>query len=765
MTDDLEKAKNLFFQGNLQLKEEQFSEAEQSFKEALLITPNRPSVLINLARAQIFLQKFEEAKSNLQLALSQEDKNIQGWVNLGLIDSHQFNHEQALFNFTKALQLDSSNYEALTLGSFSALSSKKYEQALDYVDRSLQLFDGNTSAWDLKGTVLHQLNRLDEALQSYDRAIQKDQTNPSYWYNKGNTLRQLGRLEDALKHFNSAILLKDDYLEAYLNKANLLHHTKSFDEAIATLNQAIAIKSDYVDAFVMRAVIFNDMRKYEEAIVDYRHALEINSHYSEVLLNLGNTYSQLNRFLEAKEVYELASQQNPELDYLAGTLFFVKIKMCDWSHYEDRKNQLAHKIRAGKKCTLPFPLVAIFNEEQLITNAGKTYCQERHPLIKNDISFEPKKSGKIRIGYYSADFHNHATSYLMAHLFELHNRDNFEIIAFSFGPDFNDESRLRLKNAFDQFIDIRHLSDQKVAQLSREMGIDIAVDLKGHTQDARTSIFANRAAPIQINYLGYPASMGVDYIDYVIVDKELIDNNNVDAFTEKIIYLPNSYQVNDQHRKVSNRVFTKAECGLPESGFVFCCFNNNYKITPAIFDVWMRILKEVEGSVLWLFEDNQWVKNNLIQEALQRGVASHRLVFAKKMDIPEHLARHQLADLFLDTVPCNAHTTASDALWMGLPLLTIKGDTFSGRVAASLLNAMGLPELVTHTLSEYETLAIEIAKDSEKLTALKNKLEHKRINSPLFDTKQYAKNLESAYEKTYQTYISGMPPDHIEISD
>jgi len=761
--NDLEKAKNLFFQGNIQLNEEQFGVAEQSFKEALLIIPNRPSVLINLARSQIFLQKFVEARSNLNIALSQEDKNIQGWINLGLIDSHQLDHEQALVNFTKALQLEPSNYEALTLGSFSAFSSKNYLQALDYVNQSLQLFDGNSTAWDLKGKVLHQLNKHEEALQSYVAAIQIDQTKPGYWNNKGNTLRQLGSFDDALTHFNRAISLKEDYIEAYLNKGNLLHHTKSFDEAIATLDQAIMIKPNYVDAFVMRAFVKNDMRKYEEAIVDYRHALEINSHYSEVLLNLGNIYAQLNRFLEAKEVYELASRQNPELDYLAGTLFFINIKMCDWSHYDDRKNQLAQTIREGRNCTLPFPLVAIFNEEQLITNAGKIYCQERHPLIKNDISFEPKKSGKIRIGYYSADFHNHATSYLMAHLFELHNRDNFEIIAFSFGPDFNDESRLRLKNAFDQFIDIRHLSDQKVAQLSREMGINIAVDLKGHTQDARTSIFANRAAPIQINYLGYPASMGVDYIDYVVVDQEIIDNNNVDAFTEKIIFLPNSYQVNDEQRKVSNRVFTKAECGLPESGFVFCCFNNNYKITPVIFDSWMRILKEVEGSVLWLFEDNQWVKNNLIQEALQRGVASNRLVFAKKMDIPEHLVRHQLADLFLDTVPCNAHTTASDALWMGLPLLTIKGDTFAGRVAASLLNAIGLPELITYNLDEYETLAIELAKDSEKLTVLKNKLEHNRINSSLFDTKQYAKNLESAYMMIYHKHMSEPTPTSFKI--
>jgi len=763
MTDDFEKAKNLFFQGNKQLESEQFNQAEKSFKEALMIMPNRASVLINLARAQLFLKKFDEAKNNLQIALSQDEKNIQGWVNLGLIESHQEKHDQALLHFAKALQYDSNNYEALTLGSFSAFLVKKYALALDYVNKSIQLFDRNSSAWDLKGTLLHQLLNYDEALRSYDSAIQIDQTKPSYWNNKGNTLRQLGSFNDALTHFNHAITLKEDYVEAYLNKGNLLHHMNLFDEAIATLNQVIAIKPDYVDAFVMRAVVKNDMRKYEDAIIDYHHALEIKNNYSEVLLNLGNTYCQLNRFLEAKEVYEQAFNQNPELDYLAGTLFFVKIKMCDWSNYENRKNQLANKIREGKKCTLPFPLVAIFNEEQLITQAGKIYCNERHPFVKNNLSFQSNKSGKIRIGYYSADFHNHATSYLMANLFELHNRDTFEVIAFSFGPDFNDQSRSRLKEAFDEFIDIRHLSDQKVAQLSREMCIDIAVDLKGHTQDARTSIFANRAAPIQINYLGYPASMGVDYIDYILVDKMLIDKNNVDSFTEKIIYLPNSYQVNDENRKVSKRVFSKSECGLPETGFVFCCFNNNYKITPEMFDVWMKILIAVEGSVLWLFEDNPWAKDNLIQEAMKRGVPSNRLVFAKKMEISEHLARHQLADLFLDTVPCNAHTTASDALWMGLPVLTMQGNTFAGRVASSLINTIGLPELITQSLTEYENLAIEIAKDEETLTALKKKLEYNRIKSPLFDTKRYTKNLESAYLMIYEKYSNGTPPDHIQI--
>jgi predicted O-linked N-acetylglucosamine transferase (SPINDLY family) len=321
----------------------------------------------------------------------------------------------------------------------------------------------------------------------------------------------------------------------------------------------------------------------------------------------------------------------------------------------------------------------------------------------------------------------------------------------------------RLVNAFDQFIDVNSMTDQQVAELSREMGIDIAIDLKGYTTNSRTGIFSHRAAPIQVNYLGYPASMGTDYMDYIIADHIIIPQENRPFFKEKIVYLPNSYQVNDSKRKVSERIFTRPELDLPENGFVYCCFNNNLKITPNIFDSWTRILKAVPGSVLWLLEDNALAKANLIQEAQSRGLSEDCLVFAGRLDLPEHLARHRVADLFIDTVPCNAHTTASDALWVGLPVLTILGETFAGRVAASLLSAINMPELIAKSLNEYEALAIDLAKNPEKLKALKEKLQQNRLTTPLFNTQLSTDQVESAYIKMYERYQTGLPPEHLEI--
>ena len=379
------------------------------------------------------------------------------------------------------------------------------------------------------------------------------------------------------------------------------------------------------------------------------------------------------------------------------------------------------------------------------------------PIIK-----QPRQP-KIRLGYYSADFHNHATAYLMAELFERHDKSKFELIAFSFGPETKDEMQIRVSQAFDHFINVASLSDLEVALLSRELGIDVAIDLKGVTQDSRLGIFSFRAAPIQVSYLGYPGTLGADYIDYLIADKTLIPPQSQQHYSEKIVYLPNSYQVNDRHRVIAPTQFTKQELGLPEDAFVFCCFNNNFKITPDIFDSWVRILKAVEGSVLWLLQDNPTAAMNLQKEAVRRGLDPARLVFAKRMDLPEHLARHKAADLFLDTTPCNAHTTASDALWAGLPLLTCMGETFASRVAASLLKAIELPELITETQADYEKLAIDLAKTPEKLNAIIEKLERNRLTTPLFDTTLFTKHIEVAYMQMYERYQADLPPEHIKV--
>jgi predicted O-linked N-acetylglucosamine transferase (SPINDLY family) len=344
----------------------------------------------------------------------------------------------------------------------------------------------------------------------------------------------------------------------------------------------------------------------------------------------------------------------------------------------------------------------------------------------------------------------------MAELFEKHDKSKFELFAFSFGPDIKDHMRTRVEAAFDQFIDVSTMSDKEIAEFSRMLDIDIAIDLKGSTKDHRFGIFSYRAAPVQVSYLGYPGTMGAEYIDYLIADKTLIPEESQKFYTEKIAYMPHSYQVNDRSRVISDRVFTKQEVGLPEEGFVFACFNSNYKITPDVFDVWVRILQSVEGSVLWLFEDNATAAINLRKEAQKRGLAPERLVFAPKTEVSEHLARHKLADLFIDTLPCNAHTTASDALWAGLPVLTCMGESFASRVAASLLNAIEMPELITSSIQEYEELAVALGNDQHRVQALKQKLENNKLSTPLFDSSLFTQNIEELFALMFESYYNDM---------
>jgi predicted O-linked N-acetylglucosamine transferase (SPINDLY family) len=352
----------------------------------------------------------------------------------------------------------------------------------------------------------------------------------------------------------------------------------------------------------------------------------------------------------------------------------------------------------------------------------------------------------------------------MAGMFECHDKARFEITAISIGPDDGSKLRNRLTNAFDDFFEARLLNDNEIAHRIRQKEIDILVDLNGFTQDARTGIFALRAAPIQVNYLAYPGTMGANYIDYLIADPTLVPQSHRQDYNEKIVYLPHSYQVNDTKREISEKVFSREEMGLPRDGFVFCCFNKTYKIMPQVFDCWMRIMKKVEGSVLWLLETSEPATRNLRMEANTRGIDPERLVFAKKLPAPNHLARHRLADLFLDTLPCNAHTTASDALWAGLPVLTQIGEAFAGRVVASLLSAIDLKELVTTTVDGYEKLAIELATSTERLAAIKAKLANNRLSTPLFDTQLFTRHIEIAYQAIFKRHQLGLPPDHTYVS-
>ncbi|MDH6302058.1 putative O-linked N-acetylglucosamine transferase (SPINDLY family) [Polynucleobacter sphagniphilus] len=595
--------------------------------------------------------------------------------------------------------------------------------------QALSVLKTNSEVLRLLGVIEAKRGRNQEALAYLKNASKYDPKNGLILSNIGNVYSALKLYKEALAAHEQAISLAPSYAEAYSNKGNVLSELKLFKEALAAYGLAIQLKPDYAEAWSNSGIAFSELKIYDRAFMAYSKALEI----------------------------------KPDVDYLLGNFLCTKMLTVNWDNLSEYMTLLSENIQKGRKASLPFNLVGIISSPSLLLSAAQTFSEDK---FTEDFSLGPivkRSASKIRIGYYSADFHNHATAYLMAEFFELQNKNKFELTAFSFGPNTQDESRQRILKAFDQFIDVTELSDQQVARLSREMGVDIAVDLKGYTKDSRPGIFSYRAAPIQVNYLGYPGTMGSPYMDYIIADPVLIPKSSQIFYSEKITYLPNSYQVNDRSRKVSDRVFTRAECNLPDQGFVFCCFNNNYKITPATLGSWSRILKHVEGSVLWLLEDSEIAKANLIKESEALGIKQERLVFAKRLDLPEHLARHQLADLFIDTLPCNAHTTASDSLWAGLPVLTLLGEAFPGRVAASLLTAIDLPELITRSQDEYESVAIDLALNPTKIKAIKERLKENRLTKPLFNTKQITTQIESAYIQMYERYQANKMPDHIYI--
>lgn len=438
--------------------------------------------------------------------------------------------------------------------------------------------------------------------------------------------------------------------------------------------------------------------------------------------------------------------------------------VCDWQGYESALENLRQQVYAGQPASKPFSFLTFPTTAAEQLQVTQDYASRVFPPRPPAWRGQVYRHDKIRVAYLSADYHEHATSYLTAGLFEGHDRSAFEIYGISYGRTDDSPVRKRLVNAFESFIDVSVMSDDQVAGFLADKQIDIAVDLKGYTQGARPGIFAHRFAPIQVNYLGYPGTMGVPFIDYVIADAIVIPPEHQSFYSEKVAWLPFSYQVNDRARMIAEHIPSRVECGLPDDAFVFCCFNNPYKITPDIFDIWMRLLRDVPGSVLWLYERNPESSHNLRREAAARSVSPDRLVFARKMPLADHLARHKNADLFLDTLPYNAHTTASDALWAGLPLLTCQGGTFAGRVAASLLTAAGLPEMITTSLDDYETRARELARDQNKLTEMEEKLQSNLLTCPLFDTALSVSHIEAAYKTMWRRYQEGVPPVSFSVS-
>jgi predicted O-linked N-acetylglucosamine transferase (SPINDLY family) len=672
--------------------------------------------------------------------------------------------ENAKSIYQQVLNLQPKHFDALHLLGVIAAQTGNPEFAANLIGKAIELNPNAASAHSNRGNALKELKRLDEALICYDKAIALQPDFPEALNNKGIVLKELNCIDEALVCYGKAIAIRPRYAEAHYNQGNIFKKIKRLNEALASYDMAISIKPNYVEAVNDRGSVLKELQQLGEALKSYDMAIAMQPDYVDAHYNRGNLLIELKRLEEALESYNKALALQPDYDFLLGLQLNTRASLCDWRELPEQLASLELALEAERKVIIPFSALGLTDNPKLQYLASKIYGSAKFPA--SAMLGEIKKrtpDGIIRIGYYSADFHNHATTYLMAELFDIHDPRKFEVCGFSFGHRPKDEMGERVSLAFNKFFDVSSLSDREVTLLSRQLGIDIAVDLKGYTKDNRVGIFAARCAPIQVSYLGYPGTLGVGYIDYVIADKTVLPESSQDHFTEKAVYLPHSYQVNDSKRKISDRVFTKTELGLPQKGFIFCCFNNNYKILPETFDGWMRILKAVEGSVLWLLEDNITAATNLREAARARGVDINRLVFVERIKLDEHLARHRLADLFIDTFPCNAHTTASDALWVGLPVLTCMGRSFASRVAGSLLNALELPELITYTQEEYETRAIALATNPYMLEEVRTKLERNRLNTPLFNTRLFAKHIEAAYKAMYAREQAGLPPEHIEI--
>jgi protein O-GlcNAc transferase len=705
-------------------------QAEEKFRKVIQADPSHVPALNLLTVVLVSLGRFADAERFIAKAVALNRTSDVSFYNYGVISKELGKHQQAYEQFSEALKLNPNVPET----------------------------------WNNRGTASNGLQHYEAALSDFDRAIGLSEQYAEAHTNRGKALLLLKRHDDALAAYDKALSIKPDLAEAWLGRGNVSRALCHHKDAVAAYERALSIKSDLAQGWLDHGDTVLDLGRYDEALASFDKALALEPKLGEAWFGRGAGLTAMNRHEDAFAAYDRALSLNPDLAMAEGARLHAKMRCCNWSDYRAECEHLVASVRSGALAAQPFHLLAVDCSGGDQLRCAETLSERRLPPIMHR-SAEPGPSDgrKIRLAYLSSDLREHATSHLMAGLFEAHDRTKFDVIALSTAPDDRSEIRKRLEQSFTDFIDVSGLTDDQAAARLARSAIDILVDLNGFTRAARTGILRHRPAPIQVNYLGYPGTMAVSFVDYIIADQTVVPGDDKPFYREKVVWLPHSYQANDRKREITNRTLSRQDHGLPESAFVFCCFNNSYKISPAIFDCWMAILMQSPGSVLWLLQDTETAVKNLRREASQRGVDPDRLIFAERARPADHLARHRLADLFLDTLPCNAHTTASDALWAGLPVLTRIGQTFAGRVAASLLNAVGLPELITHSRQAYETLALELVNDRERLSSIRDRLEKNRLTKPLFDTELFARHIEAAYEAMFRRHQAGLPPDDITI--
>jgi predicted O-linked N-acetylglucosamine transferase (SPINDLY family) len=645
----------------------------------------------------------------------------------------------------------------------------RYDVAVDCISLAIKGDPSRAAFHNNLGEAYCRWGRLDEALASYQRALALSPGLLPIISNIGGVLRQQGRLEEAAAHYRRMLQLHPESADLCNNLGNVLQEQGNFEEALVQYRQAVTLKPDCSAVYSNMGGVFYTQGKLEEAQACFQQALALNPDFAEAHNNLGNVLRAQDKLEEALAHQRQALRLRPNYVEAECQALHLTQQLCEWDQLTEGFTRLRSLLSAGTSAPIhPFAFLSVPG-----SSAEQLRCARNHAArclapvarLRDGLGFQFTKADKpkLRVGYLSADFQQHATAYLITELFELHDRTQFEIVAYSYGANDGGPMRARIADACDRFVELTEATFIEAARRIHEDGIDILIDLKGYTRAARPEILALRPAPIQVSWLGYPGTMGAEWMDYIITDRFITPPGHEPFFSEKLVYLPDCYQINDRKREIAKRTPTRKECGLPEKGVVFCSFNNTYKITPAVFDIWMRVLREIPGSVLWLLEANTGAAANLRREAKARGVEPERLVFAPIVPLDRHLARHRNADLFLDTWPYNAHTTASDALWAGLPVLTCAGETFASRVAGSLLTAVGLPELITSSPAAYEALAVRLARTPSELADLRERLAKNRLTAPLFDSERFTRHIERAYRMMWEMYVRGEAPRPIEV--
>ncbi len=681
--------------------------------------------------------------------------------NLGTCRQRQGQLAEALASHEAALALDPGYVEALYNRGVVLGRLGRGAEALASYEAALTLAPAHARAQNNRGILLRERGQPAAALAAFDAALAAQPGFAEAAANRGNALRDLGRAAEALASYDQAFALGLESADTWFHHGNLLAAAQRYAAAVTSFDRALALQPGLAAAAVNRGNALAALGRQAEALASHRLALATEADSAEALYGSGLALSALGREPEAAVAFDRALTLRPDLPWLPGAALLSRLAVCDWDRLAERRDALLAQVARGEPAADPFLLLGLVDAPGLHRQAAAIYAARHDPVRAAP---PPVAGERIRLGYFSADFHDHATAHLVADLLERHDRSRFEVTGFHFGPARDGAMRRRLRAAFDRFVDLDGLDDQAAAARARQVPLDIAVDLKGYTLGARPGILAARAAPVQVNWLGYPGTMAAAWLDYLIGDATVTPAAAQPLYRECLVRLPHSYQPNDRHRAIGAEIPGRAACGLPPEGFVFCCFNNSWKLLPEQFGAWMRLLHAVPGSVLWLLDSGAALQANLRREAVARGIAPARLVFAPRVPLPQHLARHAVADLFLDTLPYNAHTTASDALWAGLPVLTRPGEAFAGRVAASLLRAVGLAELVVETATEYEALALALARDPARLAALRQRLALNRATAPLFDTDRFAQHLEAAFTAMVQRQRAGLPPAPFEVT-